>query len=369
VADDILRKKEAQAPRLDTLSYYDKSEPSGDDWLYFPKIEKLRGRPGVHIDASKYAESASFEYPEFFAFPGYLGTGRKLNNERAAIVRNGGYRTVLSGVGGDEFMGGIPVPNAQLGDLIVQFKLFTLAKQLMAWSLVKRQPWIQLLWRAVVDLLPPSLGQYFTKQAKVEHWIRKDFAKRTRLGTQLLGPAYNFGLWLPTRSSHIAGVTAMARKMAKWSLATLVQEEIRYPYLDQNLIEFIISIPASQLLRPGERRSLMRRSLIGLVPQEVLSRRTKQFGARTPLIAFDRNLEGLQVAFDSPLVSYLGYVNRDRFLETLSSTTGAKEIHIGRMARAISLEFWLRDLARHKLLDIPTALPGPLKTAPLTANA
>ena len=161
----------------------------------------------------------------------------------------------------------------------------------------------------------------------------------------------------------------MARKMAKWSLATLVQEEIRYPYLDQNLIEFIISIPASQLLRPGERRSLMRRSLIGLVPQEVLSRRTKQFGARTPLIAFDRNLEGLQVAFDSPLVSYLGYVNRDRFLETLSSTTGAKEIHIGRMARAISLEFWLRDLARHKLLDIPTALPGPLKTAPLTANA
>jgi asparagine synthetase B (glutamine-hydrolysing) len=55
----------------------------------------------------------------------------------------------------------------------------------------------------------------------------------------------------------------MACKLAKSTPPVPVLEEVRYPYLDQDLIEFILSVPASQLLRPGERRSLMRRSLAG----------------------------------------------------------------------------------------------------------
>ena len=76
-------------------------------------------------------------------------------------------------------MGGVPDPRAQLADLIVQFKFVRLTRQLMAWSLVKRRPWIQLLWQSAIDVLPSSLGQYFAKEAKIEPWIRKDFAKRT----------------------------------------------------------------------------------------------------------------------------------------------------------------------------------------------
>ena len=146
MADDILAKEGAQTPRLDTLSYYDKTEPNGDDWIYFQKIEEKRGSVGIHIDGSKLGSSpASLECSEFCPLPGALGVGQKLGDERADVVRGGGYRAVLSGIGGDEFLGGVPDPRAQLADLIVQFKFVSLAKQLMAWSLVKRQPWIQLL--------------------------------------------------------------------------------------------------------------------------------------------------------------------------------------------------------------------------------
>src|SRR5580692_661885 len=50
MADDVLAKEGAETPRLDTLSYHDKSEPSGDDCIYFPTIEQRRGRVGIHID-------------------------------------------------------------------------------------------------------------------------------------------------------------------------------------------------------------------------------------------------------------------------------------------------------------------------------
>ncbi len=359
VADDILAREGAQTPRLGTLSYLDTTEPNGDDWIYLQKVEEKRGRVGIHIDGSKLgSDPAPLEYTEFNPLPGCLVSGRHLEAERAAAVRGGGYRAVLSGIGGDEFLGGIPNPAAHLADLIVQFKFIKLAQQLMAWSLVKRSPWSHLLWQASMELLPASLSQYFIKQAKVEPWIDRGFAKRTKLTLHLLDVDEHFGLWLPTRRSYVGGVLLMANKLAKWSSPAPALEESRYPYLDQNLIEFILSIPASQLLRPGERRSLMRRSLVGIVPQEILSRRTKQFGARTPVLALERNLKRLQMVFNSPLSSSLGYVNQTRFIQALQAMRNGKAIHTVRMLRTISLEFWLRDVtSRHMINAVTRPIP------------
>ena len=358
MADDILAKDGAQTPlRVDTISYYDKTEPHGDDWIFFQRIEEKRGRVGAHIDASKLGTApAPLRYTEFDPLPGYLAFGRSLEAERAAVVRDGGYRTVLSGIGGDEFMGGVPNPTAHLADLMVQFKFIKLTQHLMAWSLIKRRPWSHLLWDAAMDLLPAALGQYFIKQAKVEPWIDKGFAKRTKLAVHLLDVDEHFGFWLPTRRSAIGAVLLMASKLAKRRSSTLALEENRYPFLDQNLIDFILSIPASQLLRPGERRSLMRRSLAGIVPPEILSRRTKATSARTPVVALEKNWDELRIAFDSPVSSNLGYVNHDCFLEQLGASRNGKEIHIVHAMRSISLELWLRDLASRRLIE-GAALP------------
>jgi asparagine synthase (glutamine-hydrolysing) len=359
MADDILANEGEQTSRLDTISYYDDTEPNGDDSIYFPKIEQKRGRVGTHVDSSKVVgSSTSLEFSEFCPLPGALGSGTRLGDERAAIVRHGGYRAVLSGIGGDEFLGGIPDPRPLLADLIVQLKLVSLAKQLTAWSLVKRRPWIQLLWQSAVEVLPAFLGQYLVKEAKVESWIRKDFARRTRLAVRQLDVNEHFGLWLPSRRSYIGGVHLMACKLAKYTAPVSGLEEGRYPYLDQNLIEFILSIPASQLLRPSERRSLMRRSLSGIVPQEILSRRTKQVGARTHVLVLDKHWDDLQSIYQTPLSASLGYVDEVQLLKTICDARAGKIVSMVRVLWTISLEYWLRDLAARGLLNGPTA-PSP----------
>lgn len=351
IADDILAKEGAQTPRLDTLSYYDKTEPRGDDWIYFQKIEEKRGRVGVHIDGSKMAKSpASLEFREFCPFPGALGVSNELD-ERSDAFRRSGCRVVLSGLGGDEFMGGVPDPREQLADLIVQFRFIRLAKQLTAWSLIKRRPWIHLLWNAAVNTLPAALGQYLVKEAKIEPWVRKNFARRTRLGFRQFAVNEHFGLWLPTRRSVIGGVQTMANNLAKDPAVML--EESRYPYLDQNLIEFVLSTPADQWLRPGERRSLMRRSLAGIVPAEILARKTKQVGARTPMVMLDRHWDEIQSVYRGSLSSTLGYVDDAALLRIISDARAGKSVPLVRVLWTISLEFWLRDLAARGLLELP----------------
>jgi asparagine synthase (glutamine-hydrolysing) len=354
MADDIIANEREHTLPLDTISYCDKTEPSGDDWIYLDKIEEKRGRVGIHIDSSKVGSSpASLQCSEFCPLPGALGVWQKLGEERADVVRDAGYRAVLSGIGGDEFLGGVPDPRALLADLIVQCKFVSLAQQLMAWSLVKRRPWIRLLWQSSIGALPAFLGQYAVKEARIEPWIRKDFAKRTRLAIRQIDVDEHFGLWLPTRRSYIGGVQLMACKLAKFTPPVSALEEARYPYLDQNLIEFILSIPAVQLLRPGERRSLMRRSLAGIVPQEILSRSTKQVGARTPILVLEQHRDEIQNIFEAPLTSRLGCLHGDRFLKVISDARAGETVPLVRVLWTISLEYWLRDLAGRGLIETP----------------
>jgi len=355
VADELLKNETGLTPRLGTISFFDKTEPNGDDCVYFPRIEEKRGQVGAHIDASALGSSQTLlESSEFCALPGSLAIGQQLKAVRAEIVRRDGFRVVLSGIGGDEFMGGIPDPSAHLADLLIQFRFIKLAKQLTAWSLVKRRPWCHLLGRAFLSLLPTILGQYCDKRAKDEAWIEKDFARRIRIGLRLLTVEEHFGLWLPTRRHYASGVMLMANELAKWTTSALTPEEGRFPYLDQDLLEFVLSIPATQLLRPGERRSLMRRALRGIVPQEVLFRQTKQLGARTPIVAMGEIVEELQMVFDSALSWRLGYVNGAKFMEAIRAARIGKEAPIVPMLKTISLEFWLRDLASRNLFDRTT---------------
>lgn len=351
VADDIIATEAQPNPRLDTLSYHDKTEPNGDDWIFFPKIENFRGRIGHHIDARPSLRgNHSLKHPEFSAFPGCLGYARNVEAERATIVARGGYRVVLSGIGGDEFMGGIPNPSPLLGDLICQCRFVALARQLAAWSLVKRRPWIQLLGEAVTDLLPPSLAQHLAKRVNIPPWIKKHFAKRTKLAVRLLDIDEHFGLWLPSRRCLIAGVLVMAAKQSQSCSSGLAPEEVRHPYLDEDLIRFVLSIPASQLLRPGERRSLMTRSLAGIVPQEVLSRRTKQLGVRTPILALERSSEELRELLESPQTHDFEFVDQARLVAALNEAKFGKAAHTVLLLKTLSLEFWLRDMASRHLL-------------------
>ena len=51
---------------------------------------------------------------------------------------------------------------------------------------------------------------------------------------------------------------------------------MRYPYYDRDFLEFMYAIPREQIVRVGQRRSLMKRALVGIVPDEILNRKKKE---------------------------------------------------------------------------------------------
>src|SRR5207237_6914028 len=112
---------------------------------------------------------------------------------------------------------------------------------------------------------PTAVRAQLTPAAKVEPWIQKTFARQYDLPGLLLDtPKTHRGL-LPSVRERMHTVPSLGRQLTN-TVPSL--HEMRYPYLDQSFAEFLLSIPVEQLLRPGERRSLMRRAFAELLPSE-----------------------------------------------------------------------------------------------------
>src|SRR5260370_14818106 len=158
MADTILARGAAETPRLDTISYYDDSEPNWNERPYFTKVEEKRGRTGTHIDmGSQEPFKFEFDSDHFAATPGSSSRPSEPSRQIAACITSQGNRVVLSGIGGDEFTGGVPSPTPELQDLLARGHFRTLARQLKVWALSKRKPWFYLLFDAARGFFPPPV--------------------------------------------------------------------------------------------------------------------------------------------------------------------------------------------------------------------
>lgn len=351
VADLVIGQAKADTPRLHTLSYYDDSEPNWNERPYFTIVEDKRGQKGSHIDL---ASDGSFRFEtktdRFLSTPGARGRSAAITKQLAATMGPTGTRVVLSGVGGDEFTGGLPTPVPELADLLARARCKRLANQLRRWALEKRKPWMHVLSETLKRFLPagPVGVAEFGRPAP---WLRPAFVARQQAALtgyeerlRLFGP-------LPSFQEFQSTLKAVRRQLGCASLSPTSLSEKRYPYLDRELLEFLCAIPREQLVRPGERRSLIRRALVGIVPNELLNRRRKAFVARGPRLAIAAEWDGLAQISQDMISASLGIVDPSAFQEALERARSGERMSIVPVLRTIEIESWLRNVYARKTFD------------------
>ncbi len=228
-------------------------------------------------------------------------------------------------------------------------RLVELCKQLKEWSLVKKRPWIQLFLQTLGLLSPQVVGAHLLEQAKVDSWIDGRFSQRLKFSRRQLEPSGRYGFWLPTRQRHAQVLEGLARQITHFPPPSGLYET-RYPFLDQNVVEYIVAIPATQLLRPGERRSLMRRALANVLPPEVCY-----------MIALEKQWGELDRLLTVSLTAQLGYVDGEHLRQALRAMKNGKVFSQPvRLLRWPSLELWLRNALAKGVIRVPLrSVPSP----------
>ncbi|MEJ2649820.1 MAG: lasso peptide isopeptide bond-forming cyclase, partial [Sedimentisphaerales bacterium] len=103
--------------------------------------------------------------------------------------------------------------------------------------------------------------------------INKEFAERNGIEKRANKFLYNgFTPFTNARKKHLlslrSGIIPLSLELLD-KTATAFSLEPRYPFYDRRLVEFCLSLPAEQKLSNGWTRSILRRSMEGVLPQEV----------------------------------------------------------------------------------------------------
>ena len=349
MADRILAAGSAETPRLDTISYYNDSEPNWNERPYFTMVEEKRGRHGYHVDTNgQQILSFGINGKRFVASPACASATDHVAKQFIACLRSGGHRVVLSGIGGDEVLGGVPTPVPELADLLVthEFGLFT--HQIIAWALAKRKPVLHLLRDVIRPFLPARLSR--PKNAPCG-WLSAKFMGRNRCAGSEGEPRLRFFGPLPSFQLNLASVNLLRRQLALNSPLPEMLCDWRYPYLDRDLLEFLFALPPEQLSRPGYRRALMRRSFAALLPPAILERKRKAFVERGPLLSIRAQLPKLLSETDRLSLARLGVVNPEELRAELCRLQSGDGVPLVPLIRLVGLESWVRGLEGWNILS------------------
>ncbi len=362
VADTVIARGGAETPRLDTISWFDDSydhiEPDSNELHWITKVEENRGRIGCHINlrslkrhtSSQNSITSEFDKDRFAATPRPNLELSEHFKQYAAHMLSHGHRVTLSGIGGDEVtFGEVPTPTPELQNLLARGRFFRLGRQLDAWAVKMRKPRLPLLREAARGFFSCALTG-LSIDIRPAPWFHPDFVRRNYVAlcgypsrVKLFGP-------LPSFQQNLVMLNVLRRLLANWDLQPQMLREVRLPYLDRDFLEFLYSIPREQIVGVGKRRFLMKRALVGIVPDELLNRRRKAFVPQEPKT--DRSTEWPRFAdIDKHMVSNsIGIIDQNGFEDALQKARRNDDVPIGILRDTLELESWLCHLTIQRVL-------------------
>jgi hypothetical protein len=129
--------------------------------------------------------------------------------------------------------------------------------------------------------------------------------------------------------------------------------------MDRRLVEYLLALDVGQFIRPGETKSLLRRSLTGTLPERVRRRRSKPGPDEAIYRACLREWHWLSGYAADARVCAHGFVSKKNFVETLHRVRHGVTVTTPQLLRTLCLEFWLRSLeGRHESDRMTTPQPA-----------
>ncbi len=327
-AERLFSKQEGVTPALEAFTVFS-DHPESDERRYVREVSRDTGIKSHEIYGSDSDPLHGLDELLWQAESPIVAVGHQRGLAVTEAVRSWGCRVLLSGDGGDQLLDEI----GYLADLLSMMRLFRFVREIRAFAgWYGGDPW-GFAGLAVKTLLPPELkywGKRITRRAPPV-WINPELAAQVHLRERIRKPRHQARFssfsqadtYLSVFSPYYLLKLEVDERGAAWN-----GTEVRYPFLDSRLVEFILSIPWTQRTHNGERKRVLRSSMEGIVPEAIRWRQGK--GDWTGLT--DRSLIALcRLDPPAPLANRSGrmgrYLDRRRAQELVAGyLRGARDL-------------------------------------------
>jgi len=344
MANHLTRSGAVSATRLNSLSF---TWRDSLDEPFIREVESHCGIEGVHISTHDVRLMNETEVGSALPEP-----FRPLHMSVAAAARRLGASTIMTGQLGDLMMGNWFDDSLQVASSLRRFQIRRACEETLLWSKILRLPFYRVLWRAAQAVLPPSLtpaaiysvsdGSYTPKS--VETSLASGVSDRTGLSD----PESLFSnTWMqapPERRKYFRALTTIMELRQLQPAVPLQHLDYTHPFAHRPLVEFLLTVPANILCRPGEPRRLMRSALSDLWPHKVRERRSKAT-FNSPWQEALRPLAHMLLQEKQFEVVERGFVERTSLRSRLERQSVELDCNSAQLRQIILLELWLRKRA------------------------
>lgn len=279
------------------------------------------------------------------------------NRALADACRAVGAGVALNGNGGDLWFSTSPL---FLADLFRRGQLLELRKE---WkNIVGRFSWYHFFKVAVQPNLSPAMRRLVAgmrggrevkdpSQRVIPRWIRDDFVARTDLSARrALKPGRRPGEGL-SAAEHAWFVQASFPERINALVFGIAQDagvELRTPLLDSRIARFAAKRPRWESSSGRQNKHLLRRSMRGILPDEIVAPRASRTGL--PTTYFTRTVEAntrhaSELFTGGMLLAESGVVDHQRVLSAIDSAVSGKMENLDEVVALLFLfqsELWLR---------------------------
>ena len=340
-AADRLRKHEGLTTRLLPVCLGSGSHPARDRALKL--LETTTGLSIERLPFGDPADDAALRHAAWHSEWPRLDDGWAAHRPMFTWAHEQGSSTLLSGHWSDQ----VSFVTGYLSDLFTSLRWREIAEHLHEYPrwFVDAEPWYfrtRFLRELTFNLTSPQLRRWARavgRQRGTGHGAAR-MAEKVVARVERSRP----GLARPRcRSAQVRGVYQTVRALAHrlqfeadQKLATSCQIAWTTPFLDRDLIQFLMSVPGDIQNRGGVPRALLRESMRGVVPDAILERRWRNEDeiVRTRTAAYLSRAHSLDASYALGFVQQPSPIDRE-------------------VLELLGLEFWSRAFFSDRLTPLP----------------
>jgi asparagine synthase (glutamine-hydrolysing) len=253
------------------------------------------------------------------------------------VVRKGGGRVVLSGLGSDHYlMGGLNY----MADMAARGRPAAALREVARWSIETRLSFWTLLRKEVIRPLLPAQWRGQDADGALPTWVNASFARRTgMLARSADGQTRTDRAGELFARSITRGVRSLASWVDRWPYDDGI--EIRYPFLHRPLVEAGMRLPAAMRIRPDMQKWVLREAMRGMLPEEVRTRTGKGTIDARIMWSLTRERRRIDALLHDPILAQLGCIDAHKLREAVEQARHGVADNLVFLMSALSLETWL----------------------------
>lgn len=331
--------------------------PDSDETLYVRAIERETGARVTTVEPAD-TDYATLEAQcrHYLDLPDYPNAA--MGDYDSLLAARGDFRVHIGGNGGDEWLYGSMYSYA---DRLRQLKFASVARSLIGeFKLARTDPFITPvrsfffagLWPLAPERARVLARQWLRPDAPYTKPLTAEFARRIDLSERVrreeTGPTF------PTRAQRdiyrtfAAGWLTLPIELGdRWTAARGL--EGRCPFFDRRILEFGLAVPEEQRMRDGVDRFVVRRAMLGCLPEEVRSRTVKATYASAFLTTL--GAAGGAACYDSMETVRLGWFDGQWLAENYARSYAlfrqgnpSYMMHLRPLWMGFAIELWFRNV-------------------------